>query len=131
MTVGPVVLGEATRTTQSPKHRLHENAISGRSEGAIYYNVHQNASFSREREIRPVRGPMVVTAASHMTRGSLATGHTDALVDRGNDSRPFAKKARRKHKGVKDCQSGSWFEQIQKRAAFLRQFTNHEHFVRR
>ena len=106
MTAGPVVLGEATHTTQSPKHRLHENAISGRSEGTIYYNVHQNVSFLREREIRLVRGPMGATAASHTTRGSLATGHTGALVDRGNDSRPFAKKHVTKQKEKKTVSQG-------------------------
>ena len=29
-TAWPCALGEATRTTQSPKQRLHENAVSGR-----------------------------------------------------------------------------------------------------
>jgi len=45
----------------------------------------QDASFSCEREMRP-KG---VAAASHTTRGPLATGRTAALAGRCSDSLPF------------------------------------------
>ena len=51
------------------------------------------AAFSHEREMQQLarRGPVGVTAASHMTRGSLATVRMAVLVDRDTDSPPFAK----------------------------------------
>jgi hypothetical protein len=79
-------LGEATRTTQSPKQRLsrrHHQRTRGAAQNTI--NARQDVSFSYERE----RPPRWVPAASHTRRGLLATGRTAALVGRGSDSLSF------------------------------------------
>ena len=65
---------------------------------------------------------MVVAAASHTVRGSLATGRTAALAVRSNDSPPFPK-ARRKKQKSKNHYSVRQLKQKKKVLCFL---TDHE-----